>query len=184
MSGKRAERLEAGVRRTGDRAGAERGATDGRGRPPHSLHAYFILGGDPAEPIHFEVERIRDGRSFATRRVLARQRGEVIFVLSTSFQIEEEGLDHALRCPTLRNRTACRPETLVAAAGEAAQRQVRGFMDRILPIEFRPVSPGRYLPPAPGQSREPRQSLWIRVVGDLPDDPRDLTASCSPISPT
>ena len=156
------------------------------GKSAHSLHAYFILGGDPAEPIHFEVERIRDGRSFATRRVLARQRGEVIFVLSTSFQIEEEGLDHAFAMPDAPEPDSMpSPETLVAAAGEAAQRQVRGFMDRILPIEFRPVSPGRYLPPVPGQSREPRQSLWIRVVGDLPDDAnlhRELLAYLSDLT--
>ena len=70
-----------------------------KGRAPHSLHVYFILGGDPREPIAFEVERIRDGRSFATRRVLARQRDEVIFALSASFQVEEEGLEHQFPMP-------------------------------------------------------------------------------------
>src|SRR3984885_15023585 len=69
------------------------------GRAPHSLHVYFILGGDPAEPIEFEVERIRDGRSFTTRRVLARQRGEAIFAMSASFQVEEPGLEHAFPVP-------------------------------------------------------------------------------------
>ena len=106
-------------------------------------------------------------------------------MLSTSFQIEEEGLDHAFPMPDAPDPDSMpSPEALVAAAGEAAQRQVRGFMDRILPIEFRPVSPGRYLPPTPGQTREPRQSLWIRVVGDLPDDPATFIAPRSPISPT
>ena len=60
-------------------------------RTPHSLHAYFILPGDPSEPIMLEVERMRDGRSFTTRRVVARQRGEAIFVMSASFHVEEEG---------------------------------------------------------------------------------------------
>ncbi len=113
------------------------------GKSAHSLHAYFILGGDPAEPIDFAVERVRDGRSFATRRVVARQRGDVIFFMSTSFQIEEEGLDHAFPMPDAPDPDSmASPEVLSAPAGEAAQRQVRAFMDRILPVEFRPVSPG------------------------------------------
>src|SRR5271166_6214086 len=62
-------------------------------RDPHSLHAYFLLGGDPREPIVFEVERLRDGRSFTTRRVVARQRGEPIFVMTASFHVDEPGFD-------------------------------------------------------------------------------------------
>src|SRR6187551_72985 len=64
------------------------------GREPHSLHAYFVLPGDPKVPIIYEVERIRDGRSFATRRVKAIQHGHAIFVLSASYQAHEEGLEH------------------------------------------------------------------------------------------
>src|SRR5271169_4867815 len=110
------------------------------GRAPHSLHAYFILGGDPKEPIQYEVERIRDGRSFATRRVVARQRGEAIFVLSTSFQIEERGLEHAFPMPNGPDPDdLADPVQLVAFAGETAQRQMKGFLDRIRPIEFRPT---------------------------------------------
>ena len=66
---------------------------------PHSLHCYFILPGDPNVPIIYEVDRIRDGKSFTTRRVVAIQHGRAIFSLSASFQIEEEGLDHALNMP-------------------------------------------------------------------------------------
>ena len=65
------------------------------GRDPHSLHAYFLLGGDPHEPILFEVEWLRDGRSFTTRRVVARQKGEAIFVMVASFHAQEPGFDHA-----------------------------------------------------------------------------------------
>src|ERR1700684_2159590 len=66
------------------------------GRTPHSMHAYFILGGDPAEPIELSVERVRDGRSFSVRRIVARQRGETMFVMSVSFQVDEEGaLNHS-----------------------------------------------------------------------------------------
>ena len=142
------------------------------GRAPHSLHVYFILAGDPREPIVFEVERIRDGRSFATRRVLARQRGEVIFALSASFQVEEEGLEHQLPMPAASDPDGMAdPTQLVALAGEAAQRRMKGFFDHIRPIEIRPLDLTRYQPTQPGQKREPRQSIWIRIAGRLPDDP-------------
>src|SRR5450432_3381697 len=66
------------------------------GREPHSLHGYFILAGDPLVPIVFEVDRIRDGKSFTTRRVVAIQHGQAIFSLAASFQVVEEGLEHFL----------------------------------------------------------------------------------------
>lgn len=141
-------------------------------RAPHSLHAYFLLPGDPFEPILYEVERIRDGRSFTTRRVVARQRGEAIFVMSASFQIEEQGLDHYFPMPD-----APEPDRLVdpvAAVGllsEKAQKRLQSLFERIQPIEFRPLDLTRYARPAPGVTREPRQSLWIRIGGALPDDP-------------
>src|ERR1700677_1160048 len=115
------------------------------GRAPHSLHVYFILGGDPREPIVFEVERIRDGRSFATRRVVARQRGEAIFALSASFQIEEEGLEHQFPMPDAPHPEGMAdPVELVAPAGESAQLRMKGFFDRIRPIEIRPLDLRRY----------------------------------------
>ena len=77
-------------------------------RRPHSLHAYFILPGDPAVPIIYEVERLRDGRSFSTRRVSAIQHGHPIFAMSVSFHLEEEGLTHSIPCPMYRGRTNCR----------------------------------------------------------------------------
>jgi len=142
------------------------------GRTPHSLHVYFILGGDPREPILFEVERIRDGRSFTTRRVVARQRGEAIFALSASFQVEEEGLEHQFPMPDVPDPEGLPdPVQLAALAGEAAQQRVRGFFDHIRPIELRPLDLRRYLPAQAGQPRDPRQSIWIRIAGRLPDDP-------------
>jgi acyl-CoA thioesterase II len=139
------------------------------GRLPHSLHAYFVLPGDPAVPIIYEVERIRDGRSFATRRVKAIQHGQPIFTLSASFQVEEAGLSHALPPPPM----VPRPDELPT---EAALRDkmlpllpepVRRYFQRERPIELRPVQFERWL------AREPMPpvfQVWIRATGPLPDD--------------
>ncbi|MFE3935324.1 acyl-CoA thioesterase, partial [Streptomyces goshikiensis] len=75
------------------------GRTTESDRPVHSLHAYFIRGGDPSVPIIYEVDRIRDGRSFTTRRVVAIQHGKAIFSLSASFQTDEPGIEHAETMP-------------------------------------------------------------------------------------
>src|SRR5919108_5064502 len=69
------------------------------GRPPHSLHAYFLLGGDPSVPIIYEVDRIRDGKSFTTRRVVAIQHGQAIFTTAISFHADEPSLSHQARMP-------------------------------------------------------------------------------------
>ena len=143
------------------------------GRAPHSLHAYFILGGDPLEPIELMVERVRDGRSFAVRRVVARQRGETMFVMSVSFQTDEEGaLNHQLPPPaaTPAEETPD-PVALAAMLPEPQQARARGFFSHISPIEIRPLDPRRYSPATPGVVGEPRQNLWIRLKGPLPDDP-------------
>jgi acyl-CoA thioesterase II len=139
------------------------------GRKPHSLHAYFILPGDPKVPIIYEVERIRDGRSFATRRVKAIQHGQAIFVLSASYQADEEGLEHQRAMPS-----APRPDAL---PGEADIRSrvmpmmpdpVRSYFERERPIELRPVEYERYMSRDP---REPVFNVWIRATAPLPDDP-------------
>ena len=141
-------------------------------RSPHSLHAYFILAGDPTVDIRFEVERIRDGRSFTTRRVVAKQRDSAIFVLSASYQVEEEGLEHSFPMPPEPEPERLPdPEQLAAFAGPKAGAQLQTFFDRIKPIEFRPIDLSRYAPSTNGKKREPRQSLWIRIGGRLPDDP-------------
>src|SRR5271154_5106180 len=70
-------------------------------RLPHSLHAYFLLGGDPKVPIIYEVDRIRDGKSFTTRNVIAIQHGHAIFSMSVSFHLHEEGLSHQFKMPAV-----------------------------------------------------------------------------------
>jgi acyl-CoA thioesterase-2 len=137
-------------------------------RPPHSLHAYFLLGGDPKVPIIYEVERVRDGRSFATRRVVAIQHGEAIFIMSVSFHADEPGLTHQAPMPDVP-----KPEDLPTLA-DLKQRtlpmpeQVQRFYERERPIELRPVEFDRYM----GRKIENgRFHLWLRASGRLPDDP-------------
>lgn len=138
-------------------------------RRPHSLHGYFLLGGDPKVPIIYEVDRIRDGTSFATRRVVAIQHGRAIFALTASFQREEPGLDHAgamMETPA--------PESLPGEgdipAGLLARMPpaVQAYFRRERPIELRPVDFSRYLGE---REREPVFKVWIRATGPLPDDP-------------
>jgi acyl-CoA thioesterase-2 len=142
-------------------------------RTPHSLHGYFILGGDPALPIELEVERVRDGRSFAVRRVVARQRGETMFFMSVSFQTPEEGaLNHFLPPPAVTPpEETPDPVALAALMPEPQQMRARGFFSHISPIEIRPLDLRRYSPSQPGALGDPHQNLWIRLKGPLPDDP-------------
>ncbi len=151
---------------------------------PHSLHAYFILAGDPSEPIAYEVERVRDGRSFATRRVVARQRSEVIFIMSVSFQREEEGvLEHAFPAPSVaRPEEVYDPFVLPPGASPEQGEKLQSFFDRIRPIEFRPLDPLRYRPAQPGQLGDPHQSVWIRIREPLPDDPAIQRAALAYLS--
>jgi acyl-CoA thioesterase II len=139
------------------------------GRTPHSMHAYFLLPGDPKVPIIYEVERIRDGKSFTTRRVLAIQHGHPIFSMSVSFHNDEPSLSHQADMPDVPL-----PEALPGEA-EAKERvfpkmpeAVRRYYERERPIELRPVEYGRYL----GQKyANGRFHVWIRTTGRLPDDP-------------
>ena len=140
------------------------------GRPPHSLHAYFLLGGDPKEPILFEVERLRDGRSFTTRRVVARQRGDAIFTMVASFHKNEPGsLDHALPAPDAPAPENCQ-DLRVAADGlpEPARHRVKTMLATIWPLDHRPTDLRRYIP---GRHPPPTQTLWTRIGVRLPDDP-------------
>ncbi len=139
------------------------------GRPAHSLHGYFLLPGDPKVPIIYEVDRIRDGRSFTTRRVVAIQHGQAIFSMSASFQAEEPGFDHAMPMPSVPRPEALPPESEMRK-GELARMPapVRAYYERERPIELRPVEYTRYTTREP---MEPRFNLWIRATGRLPDDP-------------
>jgi acyl-CoA thioesterase-2 len=152
-------------------------------RSPHSLHAYFLLGGDPAEPILFEVERVRDGRSFSTRRVTASQRGEPIFVLAVSFQIAEGGPEHQASAPEAPPpEQIVDPEAALAAMPESARKRLQTLFDRVRPIEFRPTNMRRYAPLRAGETRAAEQSVWIRIGGRLPDDPMIHTAALAYLS--
>jgi acyl-CoA thioesterase-2 len=138
-------------------------------RPPHSLHAYFLLGGDPKVPIIYEVDRIRDGRSFTTRNVKAIQHGRAIFSMSVSFHMHEEGLSHQFKMPDVPKPDALPTEAeLKERVWPLMPEPVRRYYERERPIELRPVEYGRYL----GEiSEEGRFHVWIRATGRLPDEP-------------
>ncbi len=138
-------------------------------RPPHSLHAYFLLGGDPRVPIIYEVDRIRDGKSFTTRRVIAIQHGRAIFSMEVSFHIEEGGLTHQFAMPEVPKPDALPSEAEVRNRLLAQMSDpVRRYYERERPIELRPVEYGRYL----GEKLEgDRFHIWIRATGRLPDEP-------------
>ncbi len=143
--------------------------TVGAGRSVHSLHCYFMLPGDPAVPIIYNVDRLRDGGSFTTRRVTAIQHGHAIFSLECSFQIEEEGLEHQMPMPL----DVPPPEALhsqfelLEAAGHAIPEAIRTFWARERPLEVKPVNVEHY---TSRQKLPPRQSVWIRTTGAVPDD--------------
>jgi acyl-CoA thioesterase II len=141
---------------------------------PHSLHAYFILPGDPALPIDYEVDVLRDGRSFATRRVVARQAGAAIFALSASFQIIEEGHDHQWPMPDVPAPESLMAESdFVTAFKDQLPESVQRYFSRKRPIELRPASLKRYMGGKPSEEdrTHPVQNVWFRATGPLPDDP-------------
>lgn len=138
-------------------------------RPPHSLHGYFILPGDPSVPIVYQVDRIRDGKSFATRRCVAIQHGKAIFSLSASFQIEEEGLEHAFSMPSAPDpETLPSEDDILQRYGSMMPDHVRQYFERERPIEIRACDLSRY---ARRKPMEPFQNVWVRASGRLPDDP-------------
>jgi acyl-CoA thioesterase II len=164
--------LEPSVRIFGGQVAGQALVAAGRTVPPdrgvHSLHAYFIRAGDPRVPIIYDVDRLRDGRSFTTRRVVAIQHGKAIFSLSASFQLSEQGLEHADPMPEVAP-----PEQLddleawARRAGDAPYAITR--MPR--PFDLRYVTP----PVWAGERAEARSGehhqLWLRADGVLPDDP-------------
>ena len=139
------------------------------GRHPHSLHGYFMRPGDPKVPIIYEVDRIRDGKSFTTRRVVAVQHGQAIFAMSASFQVDEGGFDHQAPMPDVPGPDELPSEDDVKA--ELLSRMpepMRTYYERERPIDMRPVEINRYLSREP---MEPQFHVWIRTTGRLPDDP-------------
>jgi acyl-CoA thioesterase II len=144
------------------------GRTVDPARRVHSLHGYFVRPGDPTEPIRYEVENIRDGRSFSVRRCVAQQHGKTIFFMSASFHRAEEGLDHQApaprdvpppeELPTMVERLAPYPERL-----DVWSRTPR-------PMDVRYVGEPGWVRPG-DRPPEPNQRVWMRIDGELPDDP-------------
>jgi acyl-CoA thioesterase-2 len=138
------------------------------GRIAHSLHAYFLRGGDARDPILYEVDRSRDGTSFTSRRVVAIQHGRPIFNMAVSFQVVEEGLEHQLPMPKVEG-----PEDFPTEEERRAEiidqipEQYREHFVRERPIEMRAKDPQAFFNPKP---MEPKQEVWVRANGSLPDD--------------
>jgi acyl-CoA thioesterase-2 len=136
----------------------------------HSLHSYFLRPGDSSAPTLYEVDRIRDGRSFCTRRVVAIQHGQAIYNMQASFHTDEVSFEHQMRMPDV-------PAPEEIAPAPARVRDEFGYVDD-RPSHSHPIDQ-RYvgeLPWSANRSREPRERLWIRADGELPDDP--LLHSC------
>jgi acyl-CoA thioesterase-2 len=142
------------------------GRTVDSDRLVHSLHAYFLRPGDPSVPILYEVDRIRDGRSFTTRRVVAIQHGRAIFNMSASFHVVEPApIDHQQPRPQAPD-----PDTLPTFAERFAPmaEQLGEWYTRPRPLDTRFVDQPRR---GRARPREPRQQVWFRADGRLPDDP-------------
>ncbi len=138
----------------------------------HSLHAYFLRPGDMALPIVYEVDRVRDGRSFTARRVQAIQHGQPILSMIASFHRPEGGVEHQMPMPQVPPPESLRSqhelsEEWIKARPDIAPR-ARDAMLRLLAIEFRPVQPWNPLEP---EQTGLTQNLWFRAAGQLPDDP-------------
>jgi acyl-CoA thioesterase-2 len=144
--------------------------TLGKDRHVHSMHAYFLRPGDASKPIVYEVDRIRDGSSFTTRRVVAVQGGHAIFNMAASFQQQEPGFEHHDAMPD-----APAPESL-----PTDQELLRPHVQRLpefareravaeRPFEMRPVDPDP--DPLALTPRPPRRKVWLRAIAELPDDP-------------
>lgn len=144
------------------------------GRFVHSLHAYFVRPGDPAVPIIYDVENIRDGGSFATRRVTAIQHGKPIYFMTASFQDDEEGFEHQASMPDVPM-----PENLLGEAElkerflTQAPSHIRAYWERPRPIELRPVALDHYFS---AEKLEPSQNIWVRTTGPVPAE-RHLQAA-------
>jgi acyl-CoA thioesterase-2 len=139
-------------------------------RQAHSLHGYFLRPGDTTIPILYTVDRIRDGRSFTTRRVVAIQHGHAIFNMSISFQVEEDGFSHQFDMPEVPDPESLADERDLRAewAARLPEEHVQAFT-RERPIDIRPVDPVDIFHPEP---RPPRQMCWMKSRDPLPDDYR------------
>lgn len=137
-------------------------------RGAHSLHAYFLRPGDPAMPIVYNVDCIRDGKSFTTRRIVAIQKGRAIFSMSASFKVFETGFEHQMKMPEVEG-----PEGIVSELEMARQVEDKippSIRNQILcdkPIEIRPVNP---VDPFAPQKEDPLRYVWFKAIDTMPDE--------------
>ncbi|MGM0417465.1 MAG: acyl-CoA thioesterase II [Thermodesulfobacteriota bacterium] len=138
-------------------------------RSVNSMHAYFLLAGDPEFPVDYKVENIRDGRSFSVRQVSATQKGGIIFCMSASFHVNENGFEHQSMMPDVQG-----PEKLmsdleyVRKVKDKIPESIREQLLRDKPVEIRQVSPVNPFKP---EKKEPFKYSWFKASGKLPDDP-------------
>jgi acyl-CoA thioesterase II len=138
-------------------------------REAHSVRGDFILPGDLQAPIVYFVDRLRDGKSFATRRVTAIQHGQAIFNLSASFHIAEDGISHQLAMPDVPAPESLPSElSLIRAMADRIPERYRAIWTQDRPIDFRPVDPVDHFAP---DVRPPHRALWFRADGEMPDEP-------------
>jgi len=138
-------------------------------RHVHSLHGYFLRPGDSHQPVVYDVDRVRDGGSFTTRRVSAIQKGQTIFTGIASFQVEESGYEHQLPMPDVVGPDDLPNEwELLHKLSPMVPERVMEKLRRPKPIEIRPVT---LIDPANPQPIEPVRHLWFRADGSLPDSP-------------
>lgn len=133
----------------------------------HSMHAYFVLPGDLNYPIIYQVEKVRDGGSFSTRRVKAIQHGKDIFIIAVSFQLKQEGMDHQIEMPDVPG-----PDDLLSDQDliKKYEKQLPESFKRFFrprPIEFRPIDPLNFIGL---KKQEPLRHLWFKAKGDVPED--------------
>ncbi len=135
----------------------------------HSMQGYFILAGDIGQPIVYEVERIRDGGSFSTRRVVAIQKGTPIFSMNASFQSIQDGLDHQISMPSVPSAEVLVSDEKLAEVFKEAAPEIYRSLTFPRPLEFRPVEK---LNPMSGKAYAPFRHVWVKAKGTLPDDIR------------
>lgn len=139
-------------------------------RHVHSMHGYFLRPGDASLPVVYQVERIRDGGSFSTRRVTAIQKGQPIFSCAASFQYDEEGFSHQLPMPDVPGPENLPSETeLARQVAQLIPERMRERLTSDKPIEIRPVTRINPFAPAPC---EPIKHVWFRAAGALPAEPQ------------
>jgi acyl-CoA thioesterase-2 len=145
-------------------------ATVPEGRWAHSLHAYFLRGGDPSTPIIYDVERIRDGRSFTTRRVVARQHGTGIFYLTASFQVEEDGFDHQDRMPDVPPAEDCPTMAELYQRLTGRESAAQGWQAEWAALDVRHAGDSGFSRTLSAEDRPAQSRLWFRAAGKLGDD--------------